>query len=125
MSTIHNIPQSPGFMHSVSDVNVVNTTPSYSFRSTSIYLPASPSSGDTYTGLAGTPFRSVRTESNPYSEFPGFPGFDDQNEIGTLPDPPDSPVGDPLILIIFATVFLAYGYFRRKAELRKRSFLRK
>lgn len=117
MSTIHNIPQSPGFMHPVSDVNVVNTAPSYSFHSTSIYLSASPGSGETYTGLAGKPFRSVRTESNPYSGFPGFGDLEDSNEIGVIATP-TTPIGDPLILLLFAAAFIACCF-------RKRSFLRK
>lgn len=77
---------------------VATSAPTYSFRSTSVYIPAARGVGQPV----------VLTENAAYSS-PFDPDEDDP--IGTVTP---QPVGEPLVLIFFALAFLGFRYYRRR-----------
>jgi len=76
------------------------TKPTYQFSSTSPYLNASNMGGVRITMSGGDVMRSI------WDGEPDGPG------MGELE--PDVPVGEPLILLAFALLYLAIGLFRRR-----------
>ena len=77
---------------------VATSAPTYSFRSTSVYIPAARGVGQPV----------VLTENAAYSS-PFDP--DEEDPIGTVTP---QPVGEPLVLLFFALVFLGFRYYRRR-----------
>ena len=77
---------------------VATSAPTYSFRSTSVYIPAARGVGQPV----------VLTENAAYSS-PFNPDEDDP--IGTVTP---QPVGEPLVLLFFALAFLGFRYYRRR-----------
>lgn len=87
-----------GIYSTASAAVVATSAPTYSFRSTSVYIPAARGVGQPV----------VLTENAAYSS-PFDPDEDDP--IGTVTP---QPVGEPLVLIFFALAFLGFRYYRRR-----------
>lgn len=77
---------------------------SYQFRSTSSYAPSG--RVQVYAVGASSPSYSPRR-----NDPPGWPPGEEDDPIGTLPDP--TPVGEPYILLLFAGIYALY-YIHRK-----------
>lgn len=86
-----------------------NASVSYSFRTTSVYIP---STGKSYTPIADRTEESAGKtprKSNPWDDTPG----EDDNPIGQTPDP--TPVGDAMwLMLLFALLYGAYRYTQKK-----------
>ena len=94
--------------------SVVQTTapsvsaPGYEFQSTSIFAPT--------TGTPKIDFVPLADGARPFYTRPGLkrdglPGQDGQ-EIGVVP----TPVGEPLVLLLFAMLYVVSRLFRRAKE---------
>lgn len=86
--------------------------PSCTFRSTSSFTPVmgtSAYSSEVYTPGAGSPFGPRRSESNPWDEEEGDPTGP---EVGQV----DTPVGSPLVLLLFAVLFIVLKRKKSYAE---------
>ena len=79
----------------------IGKDPAYQFRTTSIYISETSTSTAVFTPLADTSPRRARKG--------GF-GDPDEYEIGVIPDP--APIGEPLIILLFALMYVVFRYFR-------------
>lgn len=86
--------------------------PAYQFRSTSVYLKS----------MDAGARRIVVTGNDLMKSGWGDPDDDEDDPLAVVKD---TPLGEPLILLLFAAAFFGFSHLRRKAELRKRSFLPK
>ena len=95
--------------------NVYHTavTPSYQFRSTSVYSSSFSNDNSTFVPLADDPYaspgpRKGPRKSSPWDEDPEEGG----NEIGVVDDP--TPIGEPLVLLLLAALYGGYRLMKRK-----------
>lgn len=77
---------------------VATSAPTYSFRSTSVYIPAARGVGQPVVLAEGAAY------SSPFDP-------DEEDPIGTVTP---QPVGEPLVLLFFALAFLGFRYYRRR-----------
>ena len=82
------------------------------FRSTSAYVPSTPSGYMSYTptvdqGEESLPYRAPRRVS-PWDP----PSEDDGSNMGGVANP--APVGEPLILLVMAVLYGLYRVYRRR-----------
>ena len=77
---------------------VATSAPTYSFRSTSVYIPAARGVGQPVVLAEGAAY------SSPFDP-------DEEDPIGTVTP---QPVGEPLVLLFFALTFLGFRYYRRR-----------
>jgi hypothetical protein len=78
---------------------VATSAPTYSFRSTSVYIPAARGVGQPVILTEGAAY------SSPFDFDP-----DAENPVGEV----SLPVGEPLVLLFFALAFLGFRYYRRR-----------
>lgn len=95
--------------------NVYHTavTPSYQFRSTSVYSSSFSNDNSTFVPLADDPYaspgpRKGPRKSSPWDEDPEKGG----NELGVVDDP--TPIGEPLVLLLLAALYGGYRLMKRK-----------
>ena len=84
------------------------STPGCHFQSTSVYINHTPITD--HRSMVG---RHNMRMSDDDDDFPEIPGTGDEYPIGTVPEQ-ELPVGEPLILLAFALLYLAIGLFRRR-----------
>ena len=77
---------------------LATSAPTYSFRSTSVYIPAARGVGQPVVLAEGAAY------SSPFDP-------DEEDPIGTVTP---QPVGEPLVLLFFALAFLGFRYYRRR-----------
>ena len=87
--------------------SAATTAPEYQFRTTSIYISETSTSTATFTPLADKPSYSP---SSPNRARKGGFGDPSEYEIGVIPDP--APVGEPLILLVLAILYLCLRQLR-------------
>lgn len=95
--------------YSTMSTSAVSTT-GYHFQSTSVYINHTPITD--HRSMVGRHYMRM-SDDDDEDDFPDLPGTGDEYPIGTLPDP-EVPVGEPLILLAFALLYLAIGLFRRR-----------
>ena len=78
--------------------------PTYQFKSTSIYLPAT---GGIVGGILGSQSPEIQSD-DPWNPFDPLSG----GEVGVI----DTPVGEPLILLIFALLYGVVRLLRRERK---------
>lgn len=83
------------------------STPGCHFQSTSVYINHTPITD--HRSMVGRHYMRMSDDDDD----DGFPDEGEGYPIGTLPDP-EAPVGEPLILLVFAVLYLAIGLFRRR-----------
>ena len=91
--------------------------PTYNFRSTSAYAPMVGTSTYTvqvYAPGASSPMRGPRREGeyNPWDE-----EYDDEGNPGGLPvGQMETPVGEPLILLVFALLYFFFTFYLHNSK---------
>ena len=96
--------------------NVYHTavTPSYQFRSTSVYS-SSFSNNSSFVPLADDPYASPGPRKGPRKSSPwdeDDPETGGSNEVGVVED--QAPVGEPLVLLLLAALYGGYRLRKRK-----------
>ena len=107
-----------GMAATLSSPNAMATYQPSAFRSTSVYLSSSAEVLDQTSTPFGAPPRSVRRDSGPYDETFGFGTLDQlegEPEIGILADMPDSPIGEPLILLCLACLYCICTFLKKRS----------
>ena len=85
----------------------ISSQTNYRFQSTSILINSMNMAGPRMIDLNGdNMFLSGEGDDE---DFPGFGG--DDNPIGTIGE---QPIGEPLVLLVFALAFMAFLYLRRR-----------
>ena len=97
---------------SISPYGSYNTTPTYQFRSTSPYQSVV-NTTSSFTPLADDPYAGMARQNGPRRAWDwGAPG-DDDDPIGVIPD---QPVGEPLVLLLMALLYIGVRFYRSKRK---------